>query len=152
MNSEKVKEIKEKLREEIFISNSFGDKLRKVPTKELENLQTLINELERENEILHRDYVVKAYDELRVENKKLKDRIAELENTIKNNLQYAKGYGDGVKATVEVAYPKKLTGFAKMLKEKCKERYMLLHNHTCFGDIEFEIDETLKEIINDGRR
>ena len=38
MESEKVKEIKEKLQEEIFIANSFGDKLRKVPTKELENL------------------------------------------------------------------------------------------------------------------
>lgn len=48
MESEKVKEIKEKLQEEIFIANSFGDKLRKVPTKELENLLTLINELERE--------------------------------------------------------------------------------------------------------
>ena len=28
----------EKLQEEIFIANSFGDKLRKVPTKELQNL------------------------------------------------------------------------------------------------------------------
>ena len=52
MESEKVKEIKEKLQEEIFIANSFGDKLRKVPTKELENLLTLINELEDENEKL----------------------------------------------------------------------------------------------------
>lgn len=50
MNSEKVKEIKEKLQEEIFIANSFGNKLRKVPTKELENLLTLINGLESENE------------------------------------------------------------------------------------------------------
>ena len=46
MESEKAKEIKDKLQEEIFIANSFGDKLRKVPTKELENLLTLINELE----------------------------------------------------------------------------------------------------------
>ena len=52
MESGKVKEIKEKLQEEIFIANSFGDKLRKVPTKELENLLTLINELESENERL----------------------------------------------------------------------------------------------------
>lgn len=52
MESEEVKEIKEKLQEEIFIANSFGDKLRKVPTKELEKILTLVNELESENERL----------------------------------------------------------------------------------------------------
>ena len=52
MESEEVKEIKEKLQEEIFIANSFGDKLRKVPTKELEKILALINELESENERL----------------------------------------------------------------------------------------------------
>ena len=52
MESEEVKDIKEKLQEEIFIANSFGDKLRKVPTKELEKILTLINELEDENERL----------------------------------------------------------------------------------------------------
>ena len=52
MNSEEVKEIKEKLKEEIFIANSFGDKWRKVPTQELEKILTLINELESENERL----------------------------------------------------------------------------------------------------
>lgn len=55
MNNEKIKEIKEKLQEEIFIANSFGD------TKELENLLTLINELENEN-------------------KQLKEHIAELKD------------------------------------------------------------------------
>lgn len=52
MESEKVKEIKEKLKEEIFIANSFGDKLRKIPTRELEEILALIIELEREKEIL----------------------------------------------------------------------------------------------------
>ena len=52
MNSEEVKEIKEKLQEEIFIANSFGDKWRKVPTQELEKILTLVNELESENERL----------------------------------------------------------------------------------------------------
>ena len=52
MNSEKVKEIKEKLQEEIFIANRLGDKLRKVPTEELEKILTLINELESKNEEL----------------------------------------------------------------------------------------------------
>ena len=52
MSSEEVKEIKEKLQEEIFIANSFGDKWRKVPTQELEKILTLVNELESENERL----------------------------------------------------------------------------------------------------
>ena len=52
MESEEVKEIKEKLKEEIFIANSFGDKWRKVPTQELEKILTLVNELESENERL----------------------------------------------------------------------------------------------------
>ena len=52
MEIEEVKEIKEKLKEEIFIANSFGDKWRKVPTQELEKILTLVNELESENERL----------------------------------------------------------------------------------------------------
>ena len=88
MNSEKVKEIKEKLQEEIFIANSFGDKLRKMPTKELENLLTLINELESENEILKINMhetenlnfqINQMNGNLILENQALKDRIAELE-------------------------------------------------------------------------
>lgn len=82
MNSEKVKEIKEKLQEELFIANSFGDKLRKVPTKELENLLTLINELESENKELRvvtdianeRTYRKKFTDEWRKEYQKELDK------------------------------------------------------------------------------
>ena len=82
MNSEKVKDIKDKLQEEIFIANSFGDKLRKVPTKELENLLTLINELESENEMLlgvididnEREYRKKFNDEWRKEYQKALDK------------------------------------------------------------------------------
>ena len=57
MNSEKVKEIKEKLQEEIFLANRFGYNLRKVPTKELEKILNLINELESENERLNKALV-----------------------------------------------------------------------------------------------
>lgn len=57
MESEEVKDIKEKLQEEIFIANSFGDKIRKVPTKELEKILALINELENENERLNKALV-----------------------------------------------------------------------------------------------
>ena len=99
MNSEKVKEIKEKLQEEIFIANSFGDKLRKVPTKELENLLTLINELESENERLRleRDVLIgkkiaekQKHDKaiiMKIDiQKQLKNRIAELEDLIEKGL------------------------------------------------------------------
>ena len=82
MESEKVKEIKEKLQEEIFIANSFGDKLRKVHTKELENFLTLINELESENKSLQ-DLCNKTYDDLTKEIDRLENRVKELEEGIK---------------------------------------------------------------------
>ena len=102
MDSEKVKEIKDKLREEIFIATSFGDKLRRVPTEELRKLLTLINELESENERLSNTEIgelIKENEELakqcvewnefdfKKRNKitELKDRIAELENQMCRN-------------------------------------------------------------------
>ena len=85
MESEEVKETKEKLKEEIFIANSFGDKLRKVPTKELEKILTLINELEDENERLkivvdianERTYRKKFIEEWRKEYQKELDKQGE---------------------------------------------------------------------------
>ena len=79
---EEVKEIKEKLQEEIFFANSFGDKRRKVPTKELEKILTLINELESENERLkilvdianERSYCKKFIEEWRKEYQKELDK------------------------------------------------------------------------------
>ena len=89
MESEEVKDIKEKLQEEIFIANSFGDKLRKVPTKELEKILTLINELEDENERLKKDCadIANDYQEMggfyyeeAQKNQQLKDKVTELES------------------------------------------------------------------------
>ena len=89
MESEEVKDIKEKLKEEIFIANSFGDKIRKVQTKELEKILTLINELEGENERLKKDCADIAddyqemggfYYEEAQKNQQLKDKVAELES------------------------------------------------------------------------
>ena len=82
MESEEVKEIKEKLKEEIFIANSFGDKWRKVPTKELEKILTLVNELESENKELEllvdisneREYRKKFIEEWRKEYQKELDK------------------------------------------------------------------------------
>lgn len=169
MESEKVKEIKEKLQEEIFIANSFGDKLRKVPTKELENLLILINELESENErlIAEKQKVLEYmktdnYAKLKKEDMywgyqmgigmleheidRQKDRIAELEKEIEENAFYSKGYADGIKNTYEVVIPDKLKQFAERLKSKdCSvpihKGFILIEDH--------EIDETLKEFINE---
>ena len=82
MESEEVKEIKEKLQEEIFFANSFGDKWRRVPTEELEKILTLINELESENERLkilvdianERSYCKKFIEEWRKEYQKELDK------------------------------------------------------------------------------
>ena len=92
MNSEKVKEIKDKLQEEIFIATRLDDKLRRVETKDLQDTLTLINELESENERLRleRDVLIgkkivekQKYDEALIMKidiqEQLKDRIAELE-------------------------------------------------------------------------
>ena len=89
MEIEEVKEIKEKLKEEIFIANSFGDKLRKVPTKELDKILALINELENENERLKKDCadIANDYQEMggfyyeeTQKNQQLKDKVTELES------------------------------------------------------------------------
>ena len=89
MESEEVKDIKEKLKEEIFIANSFGDKIRKVPTKELEKILALINELESENERLKKDCADIANDYQEIggfyyeeaqKNQQLKDKVTELES------------------------------------------------------------------------
>ena len=85
MESEEVKDIKEKLQEEIFITNSFGDKWRKVPTKELENLLTLINELESENKSLQ-DLCNKTYEDLTKEIDRLENRVKELEEGIAQSM------------------------------------------------------------------
>ena len=78
MNSEKMKEIKEKLQEEIFIAHSFGYKLRKVPTNELENLLTYINELE--------NLCNKTYEDLTKEIDRLENRVKELEDGIAKSM------------------------------------------------------------------
>lgn len=162
MESEKVKEIKEKLQEEIFIANSFGDKLRKVPTKELENLLTLINELESENERLRleRDVLIgkkivekQKHDKaiiMKIDiQKQLKNRIAELEkenetktDTIANLLKNQKFYET-----------EKLKQFAEKLKEEFIKSANIQDSITAkklFRDIyPVKVDKVLKKFIKE---
>ena len=152
MESEKVKEIKEKLQEERFIANSFGDKLRKVPTKELENLLTLINELESENERLRleRDVLIgkKIVEKQKNDKalivkidiqKQLIDRIAELE---KENKSKTDTITDLLK-NQEFYETEKLKQFAERLK---KRTILYSGNNVKYEAITADIiDELLKE-------
>ena len=99
MESEKVKEIKEKLQEEIFIATKFDDKLRRVETKDLQDILTLINDLESENERLNKSDTSKEessieyynlYKDLKRKNKDLNElcelqRVSIAENFVREN-------------------------------------------------------------------
>lgn len=116
-----------------------------------QNALTLINELESENETLHNAKVVyETVDYCAEDLRKAQDRIAELENEIKENAFYSKGYAQGIKNTYEIVVPDKLKQFAERLKEKMGVReYMgVKYKQGIFS--ENDIDETLKEFINKG--
>ena len=107
MESEKIKEIKESLQDEIFIATSFDDKLRRVETKNLQDYLALINELESENERLQKecagiadDYqeMGKFYYEEVEKNQQLNDRIVKLE---KENTSLYDSYHKGYKVGYE---------------------------------------------------
>ena len=172
MEIEKVKEIKDKLQEEIFIANSFGDKLRKVPTKELENLLTYINELESEkenlynlnqnlisdkqvlmseNELLRNAKVVyETVDYCYEDLKKAEKRIAKLE---KENAKYKQKLTTN--QWVQEIRKEALKQFAERLKEKMYENengyieFLSGKNAVAVDIVDFEncLDETLKEFI-----
>ena len=84
MNSEKVKEIKESLQQEIhlteYVDSAYAEN---VSLDLLKDVLTLINELESENERLMKLQARGGcrVAELGIENQQLKDRIAELKNT-----------------------------------------------------------------------
>ena len=84
MNSEKVKEIKKSLQQEIhlteYVDSAYSENVR---LDLLKDVLTIINELESENERLIKLQSRGGYRvaELSIENQQLKDRIAELENT-----------------------------------------------------------------------
>ena len=142
-------ENKQILEEDESLNGSWKNALKRIAGLESENETIKFNMQETEKANFN---INQMNGNLVLENQQLKDRIAELENTIKNNLQYTKGYGDGVKATVEVAYPKKLNEFAERLKGKIGEFDSLYQSCTdvSYSDlIKQAIDETLKEFINE---
>ena len=131
MNSEKVKEIKESLQQEIhlaeYVDSSYSEN---VSLDLLKDVLTLINELESENERLMKLQSRGGcrVAELGIENQQLKDKIAELENT-----DYYK----------EIA-GKYLKEFAEKLKECAQTN---LDHFTGFQKVILteQIDELLKD-------
>ena len=84
MNSEKVKEIKESLQQEIHLTEYVDMAYAETVSLDLlKDVLTLINEFESENERLMKLQSRGGcrVAELGIENQQLKDRIAELENT-----------------------------------------------------------------------
>lgn len=143
MNSEIVKEIKENLQDELFIATKFEDTLRRISTRDLQKILTLINELESETERLQKKNYQLEQDLGQCENgyklelhtaryqmqsvnenlKKAQDRIAELEKENKdyydrlNNLQtYIDNHEEIWKGNTNNA----LKQFAERLKEELK--------------------------------
>ena len=160
MNSEKVKEIKKKLQEEIFIATKFDDKLRRVETKDLQDILTLINEFEE----CSKKWQKLCADEVAL-NKPLKERIKELETLCNKTYEdltkeidrlenRVKELEDGIAKSMlgceflPECTNDKLKQFAKRLKEKAKILTLgsvKVSNFLWVNDI----DETLKEFIED---
>lgn len=166
MDSEKVKDIKEYLQEELFIATKFEDKIRRISTRDLQKILTLINELESENaelkkykldwlngekmhlqaELEETEFELassnRLFEIVSKENKQLKKRIAELE---KENAKYKQKLTTN--QWVQEIRKEALKQFAEMLKEV--SHYTDEHGYFVvnFDDI----DETLKEAIEDDK-
>lgn len=150
MNSEKVKEIKKALEcmsglcKDSLTDFCFNCEVDKKFDEEsaCREALTLINELESENEILHRDFVVKAYDELRAENKQL--RIA--------NKLYAVELGKKDKKEYENLITNIRLETLKEFREKYKEALKEAvkgENVNCFVESLKIFDKTIEEKICD---
>ena len=119
MESEKVRGTKELLEEEILIATSFDDKLRRVSTKFLQDILTLINELESENERLLEGNYQKEQDF-----RKAEKRIAELleENSIiKSNPPIIAGRSVGKTIRAKLIDYDKLKQSNKSLEDRITE-------------------------------
>lgn len=174
MNSEKVKEIKNNLKAEISIAENYEFEYRSLKLNCLQDILTLINELESENKNLkwekqileNKDVLLAKLGEMVQENQKLKDRIAELENE-KSKLNIELDKRDCIDYPCRLIEKEHLKQFAERLKEELEEyrlenEYFTEHepngnlwqlNASVFcievtqdGGL---VDETLKEFINE---
>lgn len=150
MKSEKVKEIKESLQQEIhlteYVDMAYAEN---VSLDLLKDVLTLINELESEKERLMKLQARGGcrVAELGIENQQLKDRIAELENTDYYKEVEKKKEELLCKEYSLIKYEKEIAGkYLKEFAEKVKEK-ALLHCKTinCY-ELKF-IEETIDELL-----
>ena len=152
MNSEKVKEIKKSLQQEIhlteYVDSAYSEN---VSLDLLKDVLSIINELETENERLMK---LQARGGCRVaelgsENQQLKDRIAELENTDYYKEIEKKKEDLLCKEYSLIKYEKEIAcKYLKEFTEKVKEK-ALLHCKTinCY-ELKF-IEETIDELLEE---
>lgn len=146
MESEKVKEIKEKLQEEVELGKEYCLTHRRVGVDDLCDILTLINELESENAYKQEHIELwfkkneekkKRIAELEKENGELKQHITEVEKGI-INIAKERNKKDELASKFIDSYNDSLKQFAEKLKEELK------------GIVGANfIDETLKEFINE---
>ena len=152
MESEKVKEIKEALAQNSGYIHFFNE-YEVLDDVAYTDILTLINELEHENERLVESckncHYIKDLEIANGHTKQLKDRIAELENEIKENAFYSKGYAQGIKNTYEIVVPDKLKQFTERLKKMAYKSNDWSHGeHPLVVEVDY-IDEVLEEFIKD---
>lgn len=141
MNSEKVKEIKESLQQEIhlteYVDSAYSEN---VSLDLLKDALNLINELESENKKLKQHKI-----ELQGGQRDLTKRIAELE---KENALIKNSVAMRDCKTLEEISSNKVKQFAEKLKDKAIRRQEFI-GELAIDDIEYvktqDIDETLKE-------
>ena len=155
MESKKVKEIKECLQscnddKMACYDCKYYEKCEKILTKN--NILTLINELESENETIKLNIqetekvsfnINQMNGNLVIENQQLKDRIAELEKEVetrKEEVLHLQEYGKKLIRETE------LKQFAERLKEKALSHCRTINCYE-LTFIETTIDELLKEYV-----
>ena len=152
MNSEKMKEIKESLQQEIhlteYVDSAYSEN---VSLDLLKDVLTLINELESENERLMKLQARGGcrVAELGIENQQLKDRIAELENTDYYKEIEKKKEDLLCKEYSLIKYEKEIAGkylkeFAEKVKEKALSHCRIINCYE-LTSIKTTIDELLTE-------
>lgn len=145
MESEKVKEIKVKEALEILCYKHKDVGSWEITKLQLMDILTLINELESENERLL-EQRNKTYNIWAKDTEKLKDRIAELEEYIKDNQSNAKAFVENRHSDLK----KELTSFAEKLRGKAIRRQEFI-GELAIDAVEYvnvkDIDKTLKEFL-----
>ena len=134
MNKEKCNDIIQKM---LFFNSRAGrelwaDKPREVQDQDIKNREADLKFLQTEIEDL-KDEIIYLERKIAIRDNALKDSDKAIERLEGNQYDIVK------QAKINVLYE---------LKNKAKKRFELTKHYTCYGDIEYEIDELIKEVQN----